>query len=307
MRRPHIRKSEWHSSHHPGNPRPSRGASCFRTIVRCFRAAPCSRRQAATAQQAQPAARLSFFVCRLRRLATDDVPPVQGRPAGPDQAVRRDVRPGHAGEGRRRSGEEECEDDLRSGHQGAHPGHHAVREQDRSHDVDGGQGLGHRGLRRGREAASRRAPDDVPASGRRMGGARDREGRPVRARQIRGQQRRRRLVGKSGPHGHRQPVLEARERHHVEAAAAAGQRDARGRAGGPVVHGGGQSRGVGRSQDRGRAERRAVSEEARRHAGEPHLQIRLQGRSASSFCGAASTTTGRPRCGMPIGRSMRSR
>ena len=35
--------------------------------------------------------------------------------------------------------------------------------QDRSHDVDGGQGLGHRGLRRGREAASRRAPDDVPA------------------------------------------------------------------------------------------------------------------------------------------------
>ena len=115
-------------------------------------------------------------------------------------------------------------------------------------------------------------------AGRRMGGARDREGRPVRARQIRGQQRRRRLVGQSGPHGQRQPVLEARERHDVEAAAAAGQRDARGRAGGPVVHGRGQSRGVGRSQDRGRADRRAVSEEARRHAGEPHLQIRLQRR-----------------------------
>ena len=47
----------------------------------------------------------------------------------------------------------------------------------------------------------------------------------------------------------------------------ADQRDARGRAGGPVVHERGQSRGVGRSQDRGRAECRAVSEEARRHAG----------------------------------------
>ena len=32
-----------------------------------------------------------------------------------------------------------------------------------SHDLDGRQGLGHRGVRRGREAASRRAPDDVPA------------------------------------------------------------------------------------------------------------------------------------------------
>ena len=40
----------------------------------------------------------------------------------------------------------------------------------------------------------------------------------------------------------------------------------------------GQSRGVGRSEDRGRAERRALSEEVRRHAGEPHLQVRLQGR-----------------------------
>ena len=47
----------------------------------------------------------------------------------------------------------------------------------------------------------------------------------------------------------------------------AGQRDARGRAGGSVVHERGQSRGVGRSQDRGHAERCAVSEEVRRHAG----------------------------------------
>ena len=83
--------------------------------------------------------------------------------------------------------------------------------QDRSHDLDGRQGLGHRGVRRGRETAARRAPDDVPVERRRLGGTRDREGRPVRARQIRGQQRRRRLVGKSGPHGQRQPVLEARE------------------------------------------------------------------------------------------------
>ncbi len=120
--------------------------------------------------------------------------------------------------------------------------------QVRSHDIDARQGMGHRGLGRGRETASRRAPDDVPASGWRMGGARDREGRQIRACQIRGQQRRRCLVGKPRPHGCRQPVLEARERHHVEAAAARGQRDARGRAGGSVVHGGGQSRGVGRSR-----------------------------------------------------------
>ena len=38
-----------------------------------------------------------------------------------------------------------------------------------------------------------------------------------------------------------------------------------------------------------------------------HLQVRLQGRALHLSCGAASTTTGRPRCGMPIGRSMRSR
>ncbi len=35
-----------------------------------------------------------------------------------------------------------------------------------SHDVDVRQGLGHGGHRRGREAASRGAPNDVPASGR---------------------------------------------------------------------------------------------------------------------------------------------
>ena len=132
---------------------------------------------------------------------------------------------------------------------------HAVRKQVRSHDVDGGQGMGHRGLGRGRETASRRAPDDVPTARGRMGGARNREGRQIRACQIRGEQRRCRLVGKSGPHGCRQPVLEARERHHVEAAAAGGQRDARGRVRGSVVHGGGQSRGLGRSEDRGRAGR----------------------------------------------------
>ena len=70
---------------------------------------------------------LSLFICRIRRLATDDVSPGQGRPAGADQAVRRDVRPGHAGEGRGRGGEAGCEDDLRSGHQGAYQSHHAVR------------------------------------------------------------------------------------------------------------------------------------------------------------------------------------
>ena len=58
--------------------------------------------------------------------------------------------------------------------------------------------------------------------------------------------------GNQGLYGQRQPVLEARQRHHVEATAAPGQRDARGRARRSVVHRRGQSRGVGRSQDRGR-------------------------------------------------------
>ncbi len=57
------------------------------------------------------------------------------------------------------------------------------------------------------------------------------------------------------------------------------RRDARGRAGRPMVHRGGQSRGLGRSQDRRRALRRPLSEEARRHAGSAHLQVRLQGRA----------------------------
>jgi hypothetical protein len=47
--------------------------------------------------------------------------------------------------------------------------------------------------------ASGRAPGNVPAGGRRLGGARDRGSCPGRTRQIRGQQRRRRLVGQSGP------------------------------------------------------------------------------------------------------------
>jgi hypothetical protein len=51
-------------------------------------------------------------------------------------------------------------DDLRSCHQGAHQGHHAICEQDRSHDANGRQGLGDRGFCRGCEIASRRAPHD---------------------------------------------------------------------------------------------------------------------------------------------------
>ena len=42
--------------------------------------------------------------------------------------------------------------------------------------------------------------DNVPAPGRRLGCARDRAARAGRARQIRCQQRRRRLVGQPGPH-----------------------------------------------------------------------------------------------------------
>ena len=39
--------------------------------------------QAATAQQAKPAAGSGFSFAGVRRLAADDVPPAQGRPAGP--------------------------------------------------------------------------------------------------------------------------------------------------------------------------------------------------------------------------------
>ena len=77
--------------------------------------------------------------------------------------------------------------------------------------------------------------------------------------------------------------------------------------GGPVVHGGRQSRGVGRSQDRGRAERCAVSEEVSASRRTISSTSSTSTAPASSICGAASTTTGRPRCGMAIGRSMRSR
>ena len=97
-------------------------------------------------------------------------------------------------------------------------------------------------------------------------------------RRVRDQQRRRRLVGQSGAHGRGQPVLAAGERDHARAAAAAGRRDARGRAGRPLVHRRGQSRGLGRPQDRRRAVHRALSEAARGDAGEPDLQVRLQRR-----------------------------
>jgi hypothetical protein len=109
----------------------------------------------------------------------------------------------------------------------------------------------------------------------RLGGgewvARGRKGGPVRSRPIRREQRRCRLVGQSRPHGRRQPLLEAPERHHAEATAAAGQRDARGRAGREVVPGSRQSRGVGRSQYRRRAQRRAVSQKIGCHAAESAL------------------------------------
>ena len=61
------------------------------------------------------------------------------------------------------------------------------------------QGWGYPSHGRGREIASRRAPGNVPARGWRLGGARDRGPCAGRTRQIRGQQRRRRLVGQSGP------------------------------------------------------------------------------------------------------------
>ena len=79
-----------------------------------------------------------------------------------------------------------------------------------------------------------------------MGDARDREGRQCGQSQISGQQRRRRLVGQPRPNRRRQPLLEARQRHHVEAVAGSRRRDARSRSRGPLVHRDRQSRSMGR-------------------------------------------------------------
>ena len=98
--------------------------------------------------------------------------------------------------------------------------HHAVHDQDRSHDAEGGQGMGHRGFRRGHKTSAGRPPHNVPSAGRRLGDARNRQGRQQRAREICGQQRRRCLVGQPGPLHRRQSVLEAGERHHADAIAA---------------------------------------------------------------------------------------
>src|SRR5262249_16093770 len=64
----------------------------------------------------------------------------------PDHVVRRVVRTGAAREGGRRGGETRCQDDLRSGHQGTNQGHHALHEQDGSHDVVSRSGMGRRGF-----------------------------------------------------------------------------------------------------------------------------------------------------------------
>src|SRR5207248_10942338 len=85
--------------------------------------------------------RVWLLLCGVWRLAADDVPADQGRSARRQQAFRRNVRPSPAGEGGGRGGEQRREDDLRSGHQGTHSGHHAVRLEDRGHDADGRQGL----------------------------------------------------------------------------------------------------------------------------------------------------------------------
>src|SRR6185436_3843074 len=54
--------------------------------------------------------RVWLLLCGPRRLAADDVLADQGWPARGQQALRRNVRPGHAGEGGGRGGEEGRED-----------------------------------------------------------------------------------------------------------------------------------------------------------------------------------------------------
>ncbi len=84
-------------------------------------------------------------------------------------------------------------------------------------------------------------------------------------------------MGQSGPLGQRQSILEARQRHHAQAAAGSGFRDACRWARRAVVHVGGQSRSVGRSENRRNARCGAISEEARRDAGAADLQVRFPG------------------------------
>jgi hypothetical protein len=102
--------------------------------------------QAATAQQAKPAADTAFsFAAYGDSRSMMYLPPKDGKPdlvklfvemfglVLPEKIAEEVV--------------EGCENDLRSGHQRTHQGHHALYEQDRSDDVDGRQRLGHRGLR----------------------------------------------------------------------------------------------------------------------------------------------------------------
>jgi hypothetical protein len=143
--------------------------------------------------------------------------------------------------------------------------------------------------------------------GRRVGGARDRQGRQSGPRQICGQQWRRRLVGKSRPHRRRQPLLEARQRHHAEAFAAARRRDAFSRTRRPMVHRNRQSRSLGRPQDRGHAQRRALHPEARRYARKPHLQVRLPRLALHLSLERQIRLPLALELGMPTGRNTRSR
>ena len=146
-------------------------------------------------------------------------------------------------------------------------------------DVDGGQGLGHRGVGRGRETASRRAPHDVPAARRRVGCPRGRERCQERAGQVHSQYRRHGLVGQAGREALREPVLEAGVRGRAEAAAGSGRSDAGRRAARARFPRRRQSRSVGRLRCRRPVECLSLSEKVRGFGQATHLQVRFRRRS----------------------------
>src|ERR1700740_322897 len=79
----------------------------------------CASPHRCTCDRASPTSRWGrVFVRGGRRYPTDDVPPVEGRAAGPQQVFRGNVWAGDAREDCRSSSEAGCEADLRSRHKG---------------------------------------------------------------------------------------------------------------------------------------------------------------------------------------------
>ena len=221
------------------------------------------------------------LVCRVRRLAFDDVPPVQA------EIRRRKLASSWLTclnwccrrKWRRKWSQKDVKLIYDPQDQGTGGDGHAIHDRQRSDHAEVRQGLGHGGLGRGRETASGSEPHHVPAGRRRLGCQRGSEGRQERTRPVHCQHRRPGLVGQAGRQALRQSVLEAGERRRAEAVAATGQRDGGGRTARSRFSRRRKSRSVGRLRRGRTAGVVPLLEEVRRLRQTAHLQVRLPGRA----------------------------